>query len=206
MELQVMVPNQETGVPLTVSEQVFGSKLNKALIHQVITAYLAGGRAGTKAQKTRAEVSGGGKKPWRQKGTGRARAGTIRSPLWRKGGKTFAATPRDYTQKVNKKMYRQALRSIVSELIRQSRLTVLSEFALVEPKTKLLKAELQAIKKETDVLIVTDCFDRSLYLAARNVPLVEVKTVRDIDPVCLLNFEHIIFTASAIQRLEERLK
>ena len=152
-----------------VADATFGKEFNEALVHQVVTAYLAGGRQGTRAQKNRSDVRGGGKKPWRQKGTGRARAGTIRSPLWRSGGVTFAARPQDYTQKVNRKMYRAAMRSILSELVRQERLVAIEEFSVEAPKTKQVAAKLKELNLEK-VLIVTEEVDETLYLAARNLP------------------------------------
>jgi len=170
----------------------------------VVTAYMAGGRAGTKAQKTRAEVSGGGKKPWKQKGTGRARVGSIRSPLWRGGGKTFAAVPRSFAQKVNKKMYHGAMRSILSELIRQSRLLAVDGVTLDTPKTKVLLAKMQewGVSK---ALILVDHIDESLYLAARNLPHVEVISVQEMNPVDLIGYEHVVVTIPALRMIEERL-
>jgi large subunit ribosomal protein L4 len=165
---------------------------------------MAGGRAGTKAQKTRSEVSGGGAKPFRQKGTGRARAGTIRSPLWRGGGVTFAARPRSYEQKVNRKMYRGAMRAIVSELVRQERLVAVSGFSLAAPKTKELHARLQSMQLE-GALIVTEQFDRNLMLAARNLPNVGVLTAGEVDPVSLIRFDKVLVTEAALKQLEERL-
>lgn len=189
---------------IEVSVDTFGQAFNEALIHQVVTAYLAGGRAGTHAQKTRAQIRGGGKKPWRQKGTGRARAGTATSPLWRGGGKTFAAAPGDYSQKVNKKMYRAAMCSIASELVRQERLMVLEELALEAPKTKALVERLRAMGL-AGVLIVTHEDDRNLQLAARNLPAVDVCTAAQVNPVDLVRFEKVLMTAEAVRRLEERL-
>jgi large subunit ribosomal protein L4 len=187
-----------------VSEAAFGSDFNEALVHQVVTAYLAAGRAGTKAQKSRARVRGGGTKPWRQKGTGRARAGTIRSPIWVGGGRTFAAQPRDHGQKVNRKMYRAAIRSVMSELVRQGRLVVVDKFAVNEPKTRLVAGRL----KELDVksaLIVVEAFDEPLYLAARNLPHVEVLEVSAVDPISLIRYENVIMTVPAVKLLEEKL-
>jgi large subunit ribosomal protein L4 len=189
---------------LEVSETAFGSDFNEALVHQVVTAYLAAGRAGTKAQKSRARVRGGGTKPWRQKGTGRARAGTIRSPIWVGGGRTFAAQPRDHGQKVNRKMYRAAIRSVMSELVRQGRLVVVDKFAVNEPKTRLVAGRL----KELDVksaLIVVEAFDEPLYLAARNLPHVEVLEVSAVDPISLIRYENVIMTVPAVKLLEEKL-
>lgn len=204
MELAVIVPGKEE-TELTVSDRIFGCKFNEALVHQVVTAFLAGARAGTKAQKTRAEVRGGGRKPWRQKGTGRARAGTNRSPLWRSGGKTFAAKPRDYSQKVNKKMYRQALCGMLSELVRENSLMVVEDLKIKEPKTKVVKESLKALNLE-DVLIFTDGLNNNLHLGARNLPFVEIRDIKSIDPVCLINFSKILMTVDSIKRLEEIFK
>jgi large subunit ribosomal protein L4 len=189
---------------LDVSDSVFGTDYNEALIHQVVTAYMAGARAGTKAQKNRSAVSGGGAKPFRQKGTGRARAGTSRSPLWRGGGKVFAAQPRSYAQKVNRKMYRGAVRSILSELVRQERLSVVSELSVSAPKTKELRAMLEEMNLR-DVLILVEAYDESLFLAARNLPLVDVMTAAEVDPVSMIAFEHVLATEGAVRRIEERL-
>lgn len=189
---------------LQVPEDLFAKEFNEALIHQVVNAYLAGGRAGTQKQKTRAEVRGGGKKPWRQKGTGRARAGTIRSPLWRGGGVIFAAQPRDYTQKVNKKMYRAAMCSIISELIRQQRLVVVDSFDVEAPKTKNLLSKLKGMEI-ADALIVTEDMSENLYFAARNAKNVDICDVIGIDPVNLLRFSKVIITVPAIKQLEGRL-
>jgi large subunit ribosomal protein L4 len=187
-----------------VSELAFGKEFNEALVHQVVTAYLAGARQGTRAQKTRAEVRGGGRKPWRQKGTGRARAGTIRSPIWRSGGVTFAAKPQDHSQKVNKKMYRAAIRCIFSELVRQERLVVVEELKLEAPKTKLMVAKL----KEMDlgnVLIITEGVDLDLYLSARNLPKVNVLDAAAIDPISLVGSEKVLVTVAALKKIEEML-
>ncbi len=189
---------------LEVSETTFGRDFNEALIHQVVTAYAAASRQGTRAQKTRSEVSGGGKKPWRQKGTGRARAGTIRSPIWRSGGVTFAAKPQDHSQKVNKKMYRGAIRSILSELVRQDRLIVVEKFAVEAPKTKELVAKLKGLELN-DVLIVTPEVDENLFLAARNLYKVDVRDVAGIDPVSLIAFDKVLVTADAVKQIEEWL-
>lgn len=189
---------------LEVSETTFGREFNEALIHQVVVAYAAGARQGTKAQKTRSEVSGGGKKPWRQKGTGRARAGTIRSPIWRSGGTTFAAKPRSHDQKVNKKMYRGAMQSILSELVRQDRLIVVEDFSVDSPKTKALAAKLKAWDL-SDVLIVTKEVDENLFLASRNLYKVDVRDVQGIDPVSLIAFEKVLMTADAVKQIEEAL-
>lgn len=187
-----------------VADATFGKEFNEALVHQVVTAYLAVGRQGTRAQKSRSDVRGGGKKPWRQKGTGRARAGTIRSPLWRSGGVTFAARPQDYTQKVNRKMYRAAMRSILSELVRQERLVAIEEFVVDAPKTKQVAAKLKELNLEK-VLIVTEEVDEKLYLAARNLPHVDVVDVAAADPVSLVAFDKVLITVSALRKFEEKL-
>lgn len=189
---------------LEVSDATFGREFNEALVHQVVVAFGAGARQGTKAQKTRAEVRGGGKKPWRQKGTGRARAGTIRSPIWVGGGRAFAAKPRDFDQKVNKKMYRGAIQSILSELVRQERLIVVESFGVEAPKTKELLAKLNAYDL-TDVLIVTPEVDENLFLASRNLYKVDVRDVQGIDPVSLIAFDKVLITADAVKQLEEAL-
>jgi large subunit ribosomal protein L4 len=186
---------------VSVSDDVFGAKFNEALVHQVVVAYLAGGRAGTKKQKTRAEVRGGGRKPWKQKGTGQARAGTIRSPLWRKGGRIFAAVPRDHSQKVNKKMYRGALRAIVSELARQGHLLVAEEFKVDAPKTKGLVEKLSKFGAN-GYLIVTDAVEANLMLSARNLPNVDVSDVEGLNPVALLSREKVLVTQAALKKLE----
>ncbi|MFC3912621.1 50S ribosomal protein L4 [Pseudaeromonas sharmana] len=189
---------------LQVSETTFGREFNEALIHQVVVAYANGARQGTRAQKSRSEVSGGGKKPWRQKGTGRARAGSIRSPIWRSGGVTFAAKPQDHSQKVNKKMYRAALQSILSELVRQERLIVVEQFSIEAPKTKELVAKLKGLEL-TDVLIVTPEVDENLFLAARNLYKVDVRDVTGLDPVSLIAFDKVLITADAVKQIEEML-
>ncbi len=192
------------GKAIKVSAATFGRDFSEALVHQVVTAYLAGGRAGTKAQKTRSDVRGGGRKPWKQKGTGRARAGTIRSPLWRGGGRTFAARPRDHAQKVNRKMYRGALQAILSELVRQERLLVLDAFELSTPKTGDLLAMLapQGFEKG---LIVTAEVDGNLFLATRNVPNVYALDVAGLDPVSLVAADKVIMTVDAVKKIEEWL-
>ena len=187
-----------------VAESAFGAEYNEPLVHQVVTAYLAGGRAGTKAQKNRSQVSGGGAKPWRQKGTGRARAGTIRSPIWVGGGRTFAAKPRDYSQKVNKKMYRAALRSICSELVRQDRLIITDSITMKAPKTKELAGKLKKLGLE-NVLIVNEAFDEKVFLSARNLPDVGICDAAAIDPVVLMRFEKVLMTLPALKLIEERL-
>ena len=200
MELQL----QNAKGSVTVSETAFGGDFNESLVHQVVTAYLAGGRAGTKAQKTRAMVSGGGSKPWKQKGSGRARAGSIRSPLWRGGGKSFAAAPRDHSQKVNRKMYRGAIRAILSELVRQERLVIVEDFALDGPKTKMLVGKLKELGLE-NVLIVTQDVSENLYLAARNLHQVDVRDVQALDPVSLIGFDKVLMSVPAIRSVEEWL-
>jgi large subunit ribosomal protein L4 len=187
-----------------VAESAFGAEYNEPLVHQVVTAFLAGGRAGTKAQKNRSQVSGGGAKPWRQKGTGRARAGTIRSPIWVGGGRTFAAKPRDYSQKVNKKMYRAALRSICSELVRQDRLIITDSIAMKAPKTKELAGKLKKLGLD-NVLIVNEAFDEKVFLSARNLPDVGICDAAAIDPVVLMRFEKVLMTLPALKLIEERL-
>ncbi len=194
---------QDSG-SVEVLDAAFGVEFNEALVHQVVTAYLAGGRAGTKAQKNRAAVRGGGAKPWAQKGTGRARAGTIRSPIWVGGGRTFAAQPRSYDQKVNKKMYRAAMRSMLSELIRQDRLVVVKELDLEAPKTKLLATKLKELDL-SNVLILNEAFNEKLYLAARNLPNVGICDASSIDPVVLIRFEKVLITLPALKLIEERL-
>jgi len=187
-----------------VAEAAFGVAYNEALVHQVVTAYLAGARAGTKAQKNRSSARGGGAKPWRQKGTGRARAGTIRSPIWVGGGRTFAAKPRNYDQKVNKKMYRAALRSVMSELVRQDRLVIVKDLELEAPKTRVLAQELKQLGLDS-VLILNEAFSENLYLAARNLPNVGICDVASMDPVVLIRFEKVLVTLPALRLIEERL-
>ena len=188
-----------------VSEAVFGQDYNEGIIHQLVVTYMANARAGTRAQKTRSEVSGGGVKPWKQKGTGRARAGTIRSPIWRTGGVTFAAKPQDHSKKLNKKMYAVGMRSILSELVRQERLVIVDDLDLEEPKTKLLNAQLSE-NGLTSALIVLAAEDSSLELASRNLHKIDVCTAFEIDPVSLLAYEKVCVTADAIALIEERLK
>lgn len=189
---------------LKVSDVTFGVDFNEALVHQAVVAYMAGARQGTRAQKTRSEVRGGGSKPFRQKGTGRARAGTIRSPLWRSGGTTFAARPQNHSQKLNKKMYRGALRSILSELVRQDRLIVVAEFKAETPKTKAMVAKLAEFQV-SNALIVTDTVDENVYLSARNIPHVDVRDVVGVDPVSLIAHDKVIMTVDAIKKFEEML-
>jgi len=205
MEMQTLSP--ETGSAagsVTVPDEAFGAEYNEPLVHQVVVAYMAGGRAGTRAQRSRSQVRATGAKPWRQKGTGRARAGTVASPLWRGGGVTFAARPRHYEQKVNKKMYRGAMRAIWSELGRQERLLVLEDLQLAEPKTRLLAAALERLQVAS-ALIVVDQADASVYLAARNMPSVDVCDVVEINPVDLLRFDKVLVTKAALARVAERL-
>ena len=204
MELSVVKPGKKKPCTVEVSEATFARDYNESLIHQVVTAYLAGGRQGTRAQKNRSAVAGGGKKPWRQKGTGRARAGTIRSPIWRSGGVTFAATPQDHSQKVNKKMYRSAMRSILSELARSERLVVVESMSLEQPKTKLLVDALKGYGLD-NVLIVASEVDQNLYLASRNLHKVDVRDVEGVDPVSLIAHEKVVVTVDAVKKFEEAL-
>ncbi|MFL2728054.1 MAG: 50S ribosomal protein L4 [Gammaproteobacteria bacterium] len=187
---------------ITISEATFGKDFNESLVHQAVVSYMAGSRQGSAKQKTRSEVRGGGKKPYRQKGTGRARAGTIRSPLWRGGGVTFAATPRDYSKKINKKMYRAALRSIFSELLRQGKLVAIETPVLDKPKTKEIAKFLKDFSL-SKVLFITDNFDSNFYLSARNIPNVDVITVKEINPVILLKSDKVAVTAAAFKLIEE---
>ena len=196
--------NTVSGSAVELSELAFGREFNEALVHQVVTAYLAGGRQGSKAQKSRGEVSGGGKKPFRQKGTGRARAGSIRSPIWVGGGKTFAARPQDWSQKVNRKMYRGAMQCILAELVRQDRLILVEEFAVAAPKTKELLAKLNDLNA-VRALIVTDAVDENLYLAARNLPHVDVVDAAAIDPVSLIAFDKVVMSVAAAKKIEVEL-
>jgi len=193
------------GAELTVSDETFGREYSPALVFQVVNAYQAAGRAGTKAQKTRAEVRGGGRKPWSQKGTGSARAGSIRSPIWVGGGRAFAASPRDFSQKVNRKMYRGAIRSMLSELIRQDRLVITSEIVLEAPKTKLLLTHLKSLALD-NVLIIVEAIDEKLFLAARNLPGVEVLPAAAVNPVSLARHQKVLATVGAVKLLEERLQ
>lgn len=193
---------------LKLADEVFAIDFNEPLVHQVVTAYLAGGRAGTKAQKNRSAVSGGGAKPFRQKGTGQARAGTIRSPIWRTGGVTFAAQPRNYKQKVNKKMYKGAIRSIMSELVRQERLHIVDGFTVEEPKTKQLVAKLAELKLAGNILLITESVEENLYLAARNLKDLAILDVHAAaaDPVTLVRAETVVMTEAAVKQVEEMLK
>lgn len=196
--------NVQGGSSIQVSDVVFGADYKESLVHQVVVAYMAAARSGTKAQKTRAEVRGGGRKPFRQKGTGNARQGTIRSPLFRTGGVTFAAKPRNYEQKLNRKMYRGALCSILSELVRQDRLIVVDSFAMSAPRTKDLAAKLAEFDV-TDALIVTEGFDENLFLASRNLYRIDARGLNEVDPVSLVGFDKVIITAGALKALEEKL-
>lgn len=203
MELNISTPEGSKGT-VSVSEVAFGKEFNEDLVHQAVVAYMAAGRQGTKAQKNRSAVSGGGRKPFRQKGTGRARAGTIRSPLWRSGGVTFAAANRDFEQKINKKMYRAALRCILSELNRQNRLMVVESFDLDSPKTKGLVQKLAQFDL-SEALIVSEDVNENLYLASRNLHKVDVRDAAGVDPVSLVRSQKVIVTVSALKKLEEAL-
>ena len=204
MELSVVKPGNKAAGTVAVSEANFAREYNEALVHQVVTAYLSGARQGTRAQKTRSEVAGGGKKPGRQKGTGRARAGTIRSPIWRSGGVTFAAKPQDHSQKVNRKMYRAAMRSILSELARTDRLMIVEALDVEQPKTKLLVETLKGYGVD-NVLIVADNVDKNLYLASRNLHKVDVRDVEGADPVSLIAYDKVMITVEAVKKFEEAL-
>lgn len=203
MGLQIPAINGQNSVDVT--EQVFGQEFNETLVHQLVVRHLAGARAGTKAQKNRSAVSGGGAKPWRQKGTGRARAGTSRGPIWRSGGVTFAAQPRSFSQKLNKKMFKAGVRSIFSELLRQERLVVSNEIMPSTPKTKELVGKLASIDDAKRVLIISEAITDNLILASRNIPYVEVSTVEGLSPVLLVGADKVIATESAIKQIEERL-
>ena len=195
---------QDKNSSVELSDAAFAVEFNQPLVHQIVTPYLAGGRQGNKAQKNRSQARGGGVKPWRQKGTGRARVGTIRSPIWVGGGRAFAARPRDFTQKINRKMYRGAMRSMLSELIRQDRLLLMEAFSVSAPKTKELVAKLSELKLDS-TLIVVEGFDRDLLLAARNLPKVAVKDVRSVDPDNLIGHDKVVMTVAAVKLLEEKL-
>lgn len=206
MEYKITATNgADSGSNISLADSVFGRDFNEDLIHQVVTAYMAAGRTGTKAQKTRSQVSGGGAKPWRQKGTGRARAGTIRSPIWRGGGRTFAATPRNFEQKVNRKMHRAAVRSILSELVRQERLVVVDSIAPEAPKTKMLYSKLKDLGL-SNALVVTDQYDENLHLSARNIANVDTAIVSSVSPVSLIAYEKVVMTVDAVKKLEELLQ
>ncbi|MGI9227796.1 MAG: 50S ribosomal protein L4 [Gammaproteobacteria bacterium] len=201
--MKLAIANKKTTV--TVSDDIFAREYNGSLVHQAVTAYLAGGRAGTKANKSRSDVRGGGAKPWRQKGTGRARAGTSSSPIWRSGGVTFAARPRNYKQKLNKKMVRAAYASMFSELARQERLHVVEDFAVTEPKTKQALEHLRKLKISS-ALVITEEADKNLYLSVRNLPHVDVTEVGGLDPVSLLKYGDVVVTKDALQAIEEWLQ
>ena len=196
--------NVQGGSNIQVSDVVFGADYKESLVHQVVVAYLSAARLGTKAQKNRAAVSGGGAKPFRQKGTGRARQGTIRSPIMRSGGVTFAAQPRSYEQKVNRKMYQGALRSILSELVRQNRLVVVDSFSVSAARTKEWLAKLAEFDAD-DALVISESFDENLMLASRNLYRVDARVLNEVDPVSLIGFEKVIITAAALKALEEKL-
>jgi large subunit ribosomal protein L4 len=204
VELNVCKPGSSEVATVSVSDAAFAREYNEDLVHQVVTAYMAGARQGTRAQKNRAAVNGGGKKPWRQKGTGRARAGTTRSPIWRSGGVTFAAKPQDHSQKVNRKMYRAAMQTIMSELARQDRLMVVESLDLEAPKTKLLLQRLGEYGVD-NVLIVSAEVDQNLYLAARNLHKVDVSDVDGIDPLSLIGHDTVMVTVGAVKKFEEML-
>ena len=204
MELSVCKPGGSEVAKVSVSDAAFAREYNEDLVHQVVTAYMAGARQGTRAQKNRSAVNGGGKKPWRQKGTGRARAGTSRSPIWRSGGVTFAAQPQDHSQKVNRKMYRAAMQTIMSELARQDRLVVIESLGLEAPKTKLLLKRLDEFGVD-NVLIVSAEVDENLYLAARNLHKVNVSDVEGIDPLSLIGHDKVMVTVDAVKKIEEML-
>lgn len=204
MELSITAPGNASAGTVQVSDVTFAREFNEDLVHQAVVAFMSGARQGSRQQKTRSEVSGGGRKPFKQKGSGRARAGSIRSPLWRSGGVTFAAVPQDHSQKLNRKMYRAAMRSILSELARQDRLVVVESLALAEPKTKLLIEQLAGYQLER-ALIVADEVDRNLYLASRNIPHVEVRDVAGVDPVSLIGCEKVLVTVAALRKFEEML-
>lgn len=206
MELQIKGTGESSGGVVEVADRVFAGNVNEPLVHQLVTAYLAGGRSGSKAQKNRARVRGGGAKPWRQKGTGRARAGTNRSPIWVGGGVTFAAAPRDYAQKVNRKAFRAGMRSIFSDLVADSRLTVVESLTLDSPKTKELVKLLGSLGVEKGALLVVANPDDKLFLAARNLINVDVCDTSGIDPVSLLQFDRVIMTVDAVRQIEERLQ
>ncbi len=201
MELTIQKSGSGKAGTMNVADSVFSVEFNEPLIHQVLTSYLAGARSGTKAQKTRAEVRGGGRKPFKQKGTGRARAGTIRSPIWRGGGVTFAAKTQDHSKKLNKKMYRAAMRSILSELVRQDRFICIDEFNVEESKTKFVKDKLASLSLD-DVLIVTEELNENLYLGVRNIPKVDVIDTNEIDPYSLIGFDKVLMTQAAVEKVE----
>jgi large subunit ribosomal protein L4 len=202
--MKLQMKSAGKGIEIQLSDEAFGRAYNESLVHQVVTAYMAAGRAGTKAQKTRAEVRGGGKKPWSQKGTGQARAGSSRSPIWVGGGRTFAARPRDFSQKVNRKMYRAAMQTMVSELARQDRIVAVESMELAAPKTKLLISRLAELGL-TRALILVEAYEEKLFLAARNVPYVEVMPVAALDPLSLVKHDKVVATVGALKMLDQRL-
>ena len=202
--MKVQLKNAKPASEIQLSDAAFGRVYNEALVHQVVTAYMAAGRAGTKAQKTRAEVRGGGKKPWSQKGTGQARVGSIRSPIWVGGGRAFAAKPRDFSQKVNRKMYRAAMQTMVSQLVRQDRLVAVESIELTAPRTKLLISKLAEFGL-TRALILVEAYEEKLFLAARNVPHVEVMAVAALDPLSLVKHDKVVATVGALKLLDQRL-
>ncbi|MDG2090945.1 MAG: 50S ribosomal protein L4 [Gammaproteobacteria bacterium] len=204
MDINVAAPGKKTGKKVSISDESFAKEYNESLVHQVVVTYLAGARQGSVKQKTRSEVNGGGKKPWRQKGTGRARAGTSRGPIWRSGGVTFAARPQDHSKKINKKMYRGALRCILSELIRQERLLIVDDFTLEDHKTKGLVQKLSEFDLK-DVLIVSEEIDKNLYLASRNLYKVDVRDAAAVDPVSLIEFDKVLMTLPALKKVEGML-
>jgi large subunit ribosomal protein L4 len=204
MKLKIEKSDKKKSGTMSVADSVFAAEFNESLVHQVLVSYMSGSRSGTKSQKSRSEVRGGGKKPWRQKGTGRARAGTIRSPLWRGGGVTFAAKSRDYSKKVNRKMFRGAMRSIFSELIRQKRFICIDEFDVTESKTKLVKDKLNKLGLK-EALIITEGLSENLYLGVRNIPKVDVMDTNEINPYSLIGFEKILITQAAVEKVEEWL-
>ena len=206
MELQLKAAGNPSAGAVTVADSVFAGDVNEALVHQLVTSYLAGGRSGTKAQKTRSQVRGGGAKPWRQKGTGRARAGTNRSPIWVGGGVTFAAAPRDYSQKVNRKAYRVGMRSIFADLVASERLLVVESLSIDAPRTKDLVALLASLDVSKGALLVAAQPDDKLFLAARNIPKVDVRDAAGVDPVSLLQYEHVVMTVDAVRQIEEWLQ
>jgi len=203
--MSLIIPSVIAGSPgCTVTEEVFGREFNESLVHQLVVSYLAGARAGTKAQKTRSEVSGGGAKPWKQKGSGRARAGTTRGPIWRTGGVTFAAKPRNYEVKLNKKMYRSGLKSILSELLRQNRMMICDDLKVAEPKTKAFKEKLTQLGIDEGLVLVEE-FDENIFLSARNLRSIVLKDIRSVNPVDLVNTTKVIMTTAAVKALEGSL-
>ena len=204
MKLKIEKSGKKQAGTMSVADSVFAAEFNEPLVHQVLVSYMAGSRLGTKAQKSRSEVRGGGRKPWRQKGTGRARVGTIRSPLWRGGGVTFATKSRDYSKKINKKMFRGAMRSIFSELVRQKRFICVDEFDVAESKTKLVKDKLDKLGLK-EALIITEGLSENLYLGVRNIPKVDVMDTNEIDPYSLIGFEKVLITQTAVEKVEEWL-